>query len=194
MNVYKCVNIGLDNGKTPKTPKTPAGTKKLIQGICFTVFYLLHIVLTKIFYVVITGRLPFAAVDNKSPSAAAKANNNEIKPKEEEKIIVKATAPVTKEDENVADDDDVCCLDDSIKSVPTAESDTSSSSQSAMEVSGRDSNSEVNVSRASLDDSTKTPNLKKKGTPKINVSASKLAEREKKRLEKLKEKEVFLVF
>ena len=139
----------------------------------------------------ITGRLPFAAVDNKSPSAAAKANNNEIKPKEEEKIIVKATAPVTKEDENVADDDDVCCLDDSIKSVPTAESDTSSSSQSAMEVSGRDSNSEVNVSRASLDDSTKTPNLKKKGTPKINVSASKLAEREKKRLEKLKEKEVF---
>lgn len=141
-----------------------------------------------------SGRLPFAAVDNKTP--VVKANNNESK--EEEKTPAKVTNPVKetpvkslkgKEVEN--EDEEVYRLDDSPKSVSLpVESDLSDSSHSLIELSGRDS-CEMNTSRTSLEDSSKitTPKMKKKATPKV-CSASRTAEREKKRLEKLKEKEV----
>ena len=88
---------------------------------------------------------------------------------------------------------EVISLDESIKSasLPADDSEQSSSNQSQMDVSGLGC-SELDVSHTSLNTSSNTtPKVKRKVTPKeSNPSASKLAERERKRLEKLKEKEV----
>lgn len=141
----------------------------------------------------LTGRLPFAAVDNKASSPKI---SNETKPKEEEiKTPAKMPSLASKDKQN--EDEELVCLDDSIKSLPAESDESVDSNHSPMDASGLEG-SELDASNTSMNTSSNaTPRVTRKktqnATPKgsnPDLSASKTAEREKKRLEKLKEKEV----
>ena len=133
-----------------------------------------------------TGRLPFAIVDNKTPTkplAVPKVS--------EEKTSTKCDEPTTPNN-NVTDKEEqtnsnsFVCLDDSSKSLSIIADSDESQSVHSVSVAEEEQGSEMNVSCASQsslnDQNTATPSAKKM-TPKQS-------EREKKRIEKLKEKEV----
>ena len=137
-----------------------------------------------------TGRLPFAIVDNKTPSkspAVPKVSEDKTSTKCDE-----PTTPINKvtEKEEQANSISFVCLDDSSKSLSMIADSDESQSVHSVSVAEDEQGSEMNVSCASQS----SINDQNKATPSTKKMTPKQSEREQKRLEKLKEKEVCVVF
>ena len=164
--------VGSDNGASPKTPKG----RNLIQGGLFSVKMFLELVL--IVYVFILGRLPFTAVDNKNMKITDK-HKHSLSTEHINKTPIKA--PSTENDSNL----DVAMNEDAKLHSILDESDEHNCIQSSSYVE-EEMESELDTSHVSLDELGKTTPSRKPLTPKQ-------FEREKKKLEKIKEKEVFKI-
>ena len=128
------------------------------------------------------ARLPFTAVDNKTIVPKVKETNKPKVPTENNQNAVVKVSSV----ENDTSLTEVIEIDDLSKSHSLLEDSDQSSSIPDASIVEEEQDSELDASRVSLDEVNKTNSSTKLSTPKQS-------EREKKRLERLKEKEVLIV-
>lgn len=162
---------GKDEGKSPKTPRE----KKFIQGICFSL--VLRFLTRLLIFVFITlVRLPFTAVDNKS--TVSKSNQEKFKVVEEKNLKSVVNSNELTKDSTCAD---IIEIDETSKSVSSHEDSNESNSIPDTSLAEDEQNSELDTSQLSLESGKATLRVRK---------VAQQSDREKKRLERLKEKEV----